>query len=863
MSHNTDTSNFEHEINFTITGPNKANVLTQLMNTLAAELAQGQIVQYRAVRSLSVAGVLSVGIVIATPSVAVVKDLLLTCTHLGLEMTYKITGVTSSPTASPSNGSDYVLTILSPHSHVPATCYRDFCQVLSNFQVNITKIINLSDKNNTKKSSAVEFVVNVPAECDLSAFKGALLQVGRRHFSDIAVQAESLLRRKKRMVVFDMNNTLIQTFDLLEYLGDKIGVLDKMKAIRASYGDKNFTSSITERVALLKGVSTKLLEGVEEHIKFTKGALFLCRALKKLGFKLACISSGFDVISKAVKEELGLDYAFHNTLETEMTPEGEVFTGKLEMPIVDGIRKMDLLTYLTEKEGISPEACICIGDGPVSWGMIALAGLGIAFDATPQNYNTHLNLLHCEKDLSDTLYLLGYPKHIWSEETKDKTQPRRTKRSISTEEEIETVIENPSNTRQYKRSIVTVTGPDGPGVLYSLCEIVATSHAHIVDIRQFVLQQNLLLVVLLEYDENSNDQVLKELLFKVKRMPGMDMDFELLDQSNNESLERQASSHAITVINSRMTFKFLAEFCKLIEARGCVIREINRLSEAKADKNKKRYGEEDEEAFVHELECLEFVVDLPSSSEEDLSRIKAELMSMAKEFNTDIALQAEGLVRKIKRLVVFDMDSTLIQQECIDEMAVYAGVEQQVKDITRRAMNGELDFEQSLRQRVGLLRGVSAEIIPHIVAAIQYTPGAKFLCKTLKKMGYKLAVISGGFTHIIKHVKDKLNLDYSFANTLEIRDGKLTGQLLGPIVDARKKADLLDLIAQEEGIPHDQVIAIGDGANDLLMLSRAGLGIAFNAKPKVQEAAKFRINQASLATLIYFLGISDRSVDSF
>jgi len=202
-----------------------------------------------------------------------------------------------------------------------------------------------------------------------------------------------------------------------------------------------------------------------------------------------------------------------------------------------------------------------------------------------------------------------------------------------------------------------------PGVLYSLCEIVAASNAHIVDIRQFVLQQNLLLVVLLEYDENSSDQVIKELLFKVKRMPGMDMDFELLDQSNTESIDRQSAPHAITVINSSMTFKFLAEFCKLIETRGCIIREINRLSEAKADKPRSRYREEDDDAFVHELECLEFVVDLPSSSEEDMSRIKAELMSMAKEFNTDIALQAEGLVRKIKRLVVFDMDSTLIQQE--------------------------------------------------------------------------------------------------------------------------------------------------------------------------------------------------------
>jgi phosphoserine phosphatase len=200
-------------------------------------------------------------------------------------------------------------------------------------------------------------------------------------------------------------------------------------------------------------------------------------------------------------------------------------------------------------------------------------------------------------------------------------------------------------------------------VLYSLCETVAASHARIIDIRQFVLQQNLLLVVLLEYEENSNEQVLKELLFNVKRMPGMDMDFELLDRSNTESLERQSSPHAITVINARMTFKFLAEFCKLIETRGCIIREINRLSETKADKSKKRYGEEDEEAFVQQLECLEFVVDLPSSSDEDVSRIKAELMSMAKEFNTDIALQAEGLVRKIKRLVVFDMDSTLIQQE--------------------------------------------------------------------------------------------------------------------------------------------------------------------------------------------------------
>jgi len=243
---------------------------------------------------------------------------------------------------------------------------------------------------------------------------------------------------------------------------------------------------------------------------------------------------------------------------------------------------------------------------------------------------------------------------------------------------------------------------------------------------------------------------------------------------------------------------------------------------------------------------------------EAMADFRSALYTFGKSQGVDVALQAESVLRRSKRLVVMDMDSTLIQQEVIDELARHAGVYEAVRDITHAAMGGGLDFNESLRQRVALLAGTPATAFRHVIDNLVYTDGAYELCRSLKKLGYRLAVISGGFTAITEHVRKELGLNYDYANQLEVgEDGCFTGRTVGPIVNAQRKADLLMTIAQQERISLNQVIAIGDGANDLPMLAVAGLGIAFNAKPAVQEAATFRINQRSLESVLYLLGFSE------
>ncbi|KAJ3376595.1 hypothetical protein HDU92_009208 [Lobulomyces angularis] len=246
----------------------------------------------------------------------------------------------------------------------------------------------------------------------------------------------------------------------------------------------------------------------------------------------------------------------------------------------------------------------------------------------------------------------------------------------------------------------------------------------------------------------------------------------------------------------------------------------------------------------------------------DFDQFRADLFNLSGKHGTDVALQPNDVFRKSKRLVIFDMDSTLIQQEVIDEIAKHAGVVGEVAKITEAAMNGEIDFKESLKQRVALLKGTSVNVLEIVKEKLTFTEGAHSLCKALKKLGYKLAVISGGFMPLALHVKNHLGLDYAFANQLKVStDGKtLTGETIGPIVDGMRKAELLDVIAQAESVSSEQVIAVGDGANDLWMLAAAGLGIAFNAKPRVQEKARARINQKSLRNVLYLLGFNDEEL---
>ncbi|RKP37724.1 HAD-like domain-containing protein [Dimargaris cristalligena] len=255
--------------------------------------------------------------------------------------------------------------------------------------------------------------------------------------------------------------------------------------------------------------------------------------------------------------------------------------------------------------------------------------------------------------------------------------------------------------------------------------------------------------------------------------------------------------------------------------------------------------------------AIDFVLSVPR--DQDINMIRHRLMDLSSIFSTDVALQPYNIFRRNKRLVVFDMDSTLIQQEVIDELGREAGITDQIAHITERAMNGEIDFKESLRQRVQLLTNAPVSIIPVVQHKLVFTEGARLLCRALKRLGFKLAVISGGFTPFARYVKQELNLDYAFANHLEVSsDGQtLTGETTGPVVDAERKAELLEVIAQAESVSLEQVVAVGDGANDLLMLEKAGLGIAFNAKPKVQEQAAARINQKSLKYVLYLLGYNE------
>jgi phosphoserine phosphatase len=300
---------------------------------------------------------------------------------------------------------------------------------------------------------------------------------------------------------------------------------------------------------------------------------------------------------------------------------------------------------------------------------------------------------------------------------------------------------------------------------------------------------------------------------------------------------------AVTVLSSRVSFALLSSIVDAVEASAGAVRQVRVLSDDARDK----------------WQCVELLVDW-SPAPAAATRASLVALGQTNVPQSDVSVQHDTFARRHKRMVVFDMDSTLIQDECIDEMGKFANVGAQIEAITRRAMNGELDFSQSLRSRVALLKDQPNRIFQHVLDTMTYTPDAKLLCAALNRLGYTLAVLSGGFTNIIDQVKRDLELQHAHGNTLEVVDDKLTGAVLGEIVDARKKAVHLVAIARSEHIAVEQVIAIGDGANDLPMLHEAGLGVAFNAKPKVQEQAKFRINQHSMVPLAHLMGMRSSEV---
>ncbi len=394
--------------------------------------------------------------------------------------------------------------------------------------------------------------------------------------------------------------------------------------------------------------------------------------------------------------------------------------------------------------------------------------------------------------------------------------------------------------------LIRITGQDRPGLTTSVMEILALYNAHILDIGQADIHSTLSLGILIRIDNMHSGQVMKELLFKADEL-NVNIGFTPISDDEYESwVNRQGKNRFIlTVIGRTLSAKQIAAATKIIADQGLNIDSILRLSGRMSIKKPER----------NIRACIEFSL---RGTPADREQMQAALMQLASEQEIDFSFQRDDMYRRMRRLICFDMDSTLIQTECIDELAARAGVGDQVKAITERAMRGEIDFKESFAQRVALLKGLDAGVMQEIAENMPITEGVDRLMSVLKRCGYKIAILSGGFTYFGEYLRRRYGIDYVYANELEVgEDGKLTGRYIGDIVDGKRKAELLKLIAQVEQVNLAQTIAVGDGANDLPMISEAGLGIAFHAKPRVKANAQQSINNIGLDGVLYFLGFKD------
>ena len=390
--------------------------------------------------------------------------------------------------------------------------------------------------------------------------------------------------------------------------------------------------------------------------------------------------------------------------------------------------------------------------------------------------------------------------------------------------------------------LININGTDRPGVTAALTEILAKNNAVILDIGQADIHNNLSLGILFQSSEGNSGDILKELLFKSYELDVNIRFNPITEEAYNQWVSMQGKNrYIITILGRKLTARQIAGVTRIVADQDMNIDDIKRLTgRIPLDENART-----------PKASVEFSV---RGTPRDKEQMKADFMKLSAEQEMDISFQEESMYRRMRRLICFDMDSTLIETEVIDELAIRAGVGDQVKAITEAAMRGEIDFCESFRQRCALLKGLDVSVMQEIAENLPITEGVDRLMRILKKVGFKIAILSGGFTYFGNYLKQKYNIDYVYANELEVENGKLTGRHVGDIVDGKRKAELLRLIAQVENVDIRQTVAVGDGANDLPMISIAGLGIAFHAKPKVKATAKQSISTIVLDGILYFWG---------
>ncbi|KRP52724.1 phosphoserine phosphatase SerB [Pseudomonas poae] len=395
--------------------------------------------------------------------------------------------------------------------------------------------------------------------------------------------------------------------------------------------------------------------------------------------------------------------------------------------------------------------------------------------------------------------------------------------------------------------LINITGVDRPGLTAAITGVLAQGGVNILDIGQAVIHDTLSFGILVEIPGKEQAESLRTDILSAAQEWEQQVRFTALSEADYQHWVdgQRDKRHIVTLLSRKVTAEQLQRVSAITAHHALNIDHIDRLSRRVPLDMPSDLGKG----------CIEFSV---RGEPADPQALRAEFLSVAQELNVDIAFQEDSLYRRNRRLAVFDMDSTLIEAEVIDELAKAAGVGEQVSAITERAMAGELDFRASFKERLALLKGLDVSVLDSIGASLRLTEGAEILFAELKRLGYKTAILSGGFTYFAKQLQAKLGIDYVFANELEVVDGKVTGVAVEPIVDAQRKADLLRELAHKEGLRLEQTIAVGDGANDLPMLAIAGLGVAFRAKPLVKQSAKQAISTLGLDGVLYLLGVRDR-----